>query len=163
MTAACLSQEAPSQTHHGRTNRTSPEDRRSSQRGTWWLIPLRSPSHAYCHDMFLNENTTAPRDMPWWDRKRAKPLSRRQDSFQIYKEGGNWFMCNLYYTDRTILSNFKWLNNAIFLFLSLPPSSLIPPTTGNPVSYWAPHANMIYKTYRNIYNYSVHIYIICVC
>ena len=66
-----------------------------------------------------SETTTAPRAMPWWDRKRAKPLSRRQGSFQIYKERDKWFIYNLYYTDRTIVSNFKWLNNAVFLFLSL--------------------------------------------
>ena len=163
VSTACLSQEAPSQTHHGRTNRTSPEDSCSSQteaRGGSSPLDLRAMRS---HVMFLSKITTAPRAMPWWDRKRAKPPSRRQGSFQSYKERDNWFTYNLYYTDRTIVSNFKRLNNAIFIFLSLPPSSLIPPTTGNPVSYWAPHATMIYKTYRNIYNHSVHVYIVCVC
>ena len=119
VSTAWLSQEAPSQTHHGRTNRTSPEDRRSSQteaRGGSSPLDLSTMHTAI---MFLSETTTAPRAMPWWDRKRAKPLSRRQGSFQIYKERDNWFIYNLYYTDRTIVSNFKWLNNAVFLFLSL--------------------------------------------
>ena len=43
--------------------------------------------------------------------------------------------------------------NAIFSF-SLPPSSLISSATGNLVSYLAPHANVIHKTYRNTGSYT---------
>lgn len=37
---------------------------------------------------------------------------------------------------------------------SLPPSPLISSTTGNLVSYLAPHANVIHKTYRNTGSYT---------